>query len=355
MELVTDLNEPDWDKFIDESVSYDVYHTAGYHRLAEWNGEGRPVLFVHESADARFALPLLIRELPHGEPGFDATSVYGYAGPTCSTAEPDAGTVAGFQRELTVALRDLGVVSVFSRLHPYIDPAPVEGLGEVTQVSEVVSLDLSLESTEAQAGYRKSHRRTLRRTVKAGVRCEHDAALQHLDALSDIYAETMERTNANASLRFGDEYFYRMAAELPDEVVHLVCFDEHDEIVGASIYLRTDGFLNAHLGGSRGGMGLISPATLETDFARQWGTDAGLEFLNLGGGVGGADDSLLNFKRGFSKSLAPFRVWRWIVDSDRYRQLSGPDRVDSGFFPAYRSGGASVAKDAGGTNGSDES
>lgn len=346
MHFITDTADPHWDDLVRETASHDVYHTAGYHRLAEWNGEGRPHLFVHESADVRFLLPLLIRELPDGQPGYDATSVYGYAGPLCTTTEPTEAAVEDFQRELSAALRDLGVVTVFSRLHPYIEQTSLFGLGRVEQTSETVSLDLTIDDAEAQAGYRKSHRRTLRRSVNAGLRCELDKDLEYLGAMSEIYLETMDRTNAGASLRFNEDYFRRMAAELPSEVAHFVCFDADDLIVGASIYLRSEHYLNAHLGGSRSGMGLISPATLETDFARQWGAEAGLGYLNLGGGVGGADDTLFTFKLGFSKSLVSFSTWKWIVDPVRYEQLVGGDSNESGFFPAYRSACSAVSKKA---------
>ncbi|MGI9612527.1 MAG: GNAT family N-acetyltransferase [Acidimicrobiales bacterium] len=346
MQYIIDTSSPQWDDLVHETTSHDVYHTAGYHRLAEWNGEGRPHLFVHEVAETRFLLPLLIRELPDGLPGYDATSVYGYAGSLCTTAEPTTAAVQDFQRELTATLRDLGVVTVFSRLHPYIEQTSLVGLGQVEPTSETVSLDLTIGDAQAQAGYRKSHRRTLRRSVDAGLRCALDKDLDYLGAMSEIYLETMNRTNAGASLRFNEDYFRRMAAELPSEVAHFVCFDADDSVVGASIYLRSEHYLNAHLGGSRSGMGLISPATLETDFARQWGSEAGLRYLNLGGGVGGADDTLLTFKLGFSKSLVSFSTWKWIVDPVRYEQLVGSASDVSGFFPAYRSASSAVSKKA---------
>ena len=68
----------------------------------------------------------------------------------------------------------------------------------------------------------------------------------------------------------------------------------------------------------------------------------GNRVLHLGGGLGGAPDSLFAFKAGFSKARHPFRTWRVVVDEDRYRELTraaqpGLAAADvPGFFPAYR-------------------
>jgi hypothetical protein len=73
--------------------------------------------------------------------------------------------------------------------------------------------------------------------------------------------------------------------------------------------------------------------------------------LHLGGGVGGADDALLHFKRGFSDRRHRFATWRWVVDPAAYRELCRSRGVPAaaaadlarGFFPAYRAPAAAVS------------
>ena len=48
----------------------------------------------------------------------------------------------------------------------------------------------------------------------------------------------------------------------------------------------------------------------------------GNRVMHLGGGLGGAHDSLFDFKAGFSKDRQPFRTWRVVVDPVRYAELS---------------------------------
>ena len=64
----------------------------------------------------------------------------------------------------------------------------------------------------------------------------------------------------------------------------------------------------------------------------------GLSHLNLGGGLGGNDDKLLNFKSSFSKDFRDFYLWSLIVDHKVYRQLTAQfhDSEMKKFFPTYR-------------------
>jgi hypothetical protein len=72
----------------------------------------------------------------------------------------------------------------------------------------------------------------------------------------------------------------------------------------------------------------------------------GDRYLHLGGGVGGSDDRLLQFKRGFSELTFPFLTLRMITDPEKYRELTAlsaqaanvpvEERLHSEYFPAYR-------------------
>jgi hypothetical protein len=64
--------------------------------------------------------------------------------------------------------------------------------------------------------------------------------------------------------------------------------------------------------------------------------------LHLGGGRGGAEDSLFRFKAGFSDRRHAFATWRWVVRPEAYERLcaarraAGGPEPPAGFFPAYR-------------------
>ena len=57
------------------------------------------------------------------------------------------------------------------------------------------------------------------------------------------------------------------------------------------------------------------------DSVRSWGTDNGYSWFNLGGGVRSNEDSLLEFKRGFSKNLFDFKLATLVTDRRLYSGL----------------------------------
>jgi len=59
--------------------------------------------------------------------------------------------------------------------------------------------------------------------------------------------------------------------------------------------------------------------------------------LNLGGGLGSREDSLLRFKMSFSKKTKKFSVWQCIANKEVYDELSASSKSeDAEFFPKYR-------------------
>ena len=69
-----------------------------------------------------------------------------------------------------------------------------------------------------------------------------------------------------------------------------------------------------------------------------WAAARGYDRFHLGGGVGGFEDSLYEFKRRFDPGGAlPAYLGKVVHDPDAYRRLSGVDEIDyAGYFPAYR-------------------
>jgi hypothetical protein len=82
-----------------------------------------------------------------------------------------------------------------------------------------------------------------------------------------------------------------------------------------------------------------TPMKLILDEARLLANQLNLDYLHLGGGVGGSDeDSLFRFKSGFSDKRGFYNIWKMVVDDEKYEKLVNELNVDtnSDFFPLYR-------------------
>ena len=118
------------------------------------------------------------------------------------------------------------------------------------------------------------------------------------------------------------------------------------ETAAACIFFECGGLVQAHLGGTKTKFMKDSPFHLALYHVAVWAKSRGNRYFHLGGGVGGSDDRLLHFKRGFSEVIFPFLTLRLITDEQKYRTLTTlsaqaaklplEDLLQSDYFPAYR-------------------
>ena len=340
MRLIADKDG--WKRSLLRAGGYDFYHTYDYHQLAA-TPESRPVLFEFESAAATILLPLLINSGALGNTGFvDAGSVYGYAGPVCTSPSPPSDDLVRFGHELREALLELGVISVFSRLHPLLENASLlRGCGLQREAGRTVSINL-LDSPEQQwRGFRDNHRRDIRKLRKAGVSCAASREPRDLDAFIRMYEATMTRRSAAAHYFFPREYFEQMVTAEDFDCRLFVCSQDGALLSGA-LFCICNGIVQYHLGATSEEFIGMASTKLMFDEVRMWGIAQGYRVLHLGGGLGDADDSLFRFKQGFSRSTHDFMVWNWIIDQRKYDELAALSGHDgshdaAGFFPVYRS------------------
>jgi hypothetical protein len=354
VQVITTAQADTWHAVLKSIARYDVYHLPEYHAVAETAGEGTAGLFVFQGGAYTIALPLLLRPMPEiaGAPPssagcFDATSVYGYAGPIGSHELIPHDVVQSFQIALHAELLQRRVISVFSRLHPFFPHAALlAGLGECPAQRRTVSIDLTQSVQQQKAGYRQNHREGIAKLIRKGLTVVHDAEGQYLDDFRTIYWETMRRVGASSGYFFSPEYFTQLWQKLRDHVHLFVVLHERVPLC-AALFFECQGIVQYHLGGTRDSSRKLAPMKLLVEAAREWSVACGARVLHLGGGATALpDDPLLHFKIGFSERLHDFAVWRWVLVPEVFERLcqaqaDGNERkglcesqID--FFPRYR-------------------
>ncbi len=343
-----------WGELLARPAQHDVFHTAAYHALEQHREEGVACLFAYREEPYSVLLPLVLRPIERaagletvGRGWVDATSVYGYAGPLASHADVPAEVRLNFQRDLTEALRDLRVVSAFSRLHPLIPHAEVlDGLGECQPAGQTLSIDLTLPPAAQQRQYRPTHRHEINRLRRLGATCVIDPEKAYLDEFIDIYYETMRRVHAAPLYFFEPSYFRGLAGGASGMDVRLFVVRFEGRAVSASLVTVCDGIAQYFLAGTRDEFTRLAPMKLLIDTVRGWAAGQGLRVLHLGGGVSAREDSLFHFKAGFTSRRHDFATWRCVLLPEVYRRLAeererrddrlGPRAIPVDFFPRYR-------------------
>lgn len=331
------IDDPKWREIVKRADAFDFHHTAYFHKID--TDFPTKLLYFYKNQDF-IALPVVIRPVENTL-YFDITSVYGYAGPVFhfSTEEIKNKLIEFFKTSFLSYCKENMIISVFARLHPLIDQKDILlGLGNIVDLNKTVSVDLTLNPEEQRREYRKSLKSELNQLRKKEIFIESTTNPASINDFITIYYETMDRVNASENYYFSKDYFYEFLNNDDFEAELLVAKKDQKVIAGA-IFTFTDKIMQYHLAGTTEDYIKDTPMKLLLDHARIMGNDSSALNLHLGGGVGGSDeDSLFNFKSGFSKKFTQFSVWQYIVDEEVYDSLSkGIKKLDCNFFPAYRS------------------
>lgn len=328
----------DWNNILHEVDSYDFYHTYDYHVLSKRENE-KSVLLVYRDNETLIAIPFVIRPIL-GTEHFDITSVYGYAGPISKHISIDFNHSL-FLSELNKYFKTQKIVSVFSRLNPYIDHQKdiLKNIGDCQDMSAIVAINLTSDLETQRKGYQ---RRIKSQINKARRLCNIVSAKtkDEIDSFIDIYYENMDRLNAEDSYYFDRDYFYNfLKSENFESNLLLVKTKDTNEVIAGVIFVKTKDIVQYHLSSTKSEFLHITPVKILIDEMRLIATAEGYKYLNLGGGLGSKEDSLLRFKMSFSKELKTFCIWKYIVDAETYNQLTSLKNLKStDFFPAYRAG-----------------
>lgn len=353
LELIS-LENPLWLQTL-QKLRHDIYHLPEYVALESSRIKATPeAIAVIENEKILFVLYLLrkckdvLTQEPTTQEIFDAVSPYGYPGILLSEAACTPEFIKSAIDQLTHVFRAKHVCSVFFRLHPILNHEFNEICkSNICQVSgETVSIDLRLSESEIWHQTRPEHRNKINKCKRNGLTTRIVPYHKHIDQFIEIYQETMDRVGAAKSYYFDYDYFLYLADALAEKL-HLCIVEVDEEAICAGLFTECCRIVQYHLGGTRTEFLKQAPSKLMFDYVRFWAKERGNDFFHLGGGVGGAKDSLYHFKAGFSQQRHTFLTQRMIIDERQYFNLvesqakslntEAEKLLKTNFFPAYRS------------------
>lgn len=333
-----------WRQYL-ESNWHDFYHLPEYVRLCATHEGGVPMAFWAQCRDASFLAPMILRPLPaslNASPDWcDCVSPYGYSTPLVA---PTQEQLPAFLEAFVGLAQERNVVAAFFRLHPFweLNKGDLCRFGKMVHHGQTIYLDLSVTQDEFWKQVRRNHKQNYQRLVQDGFEVSIDD-WAHLAAFTAIYRDTMQRVGA-ASCLYSEQYFIDLKSILGSSM-HLCCVHSRTgAVVAGGVFVEMGGLVHYHLSATANDCLRFGPNKLLIPAMRAWSQGRMNRVLHLGGGVGGAYDSLFHFKAGFSDAQADFYSYRLIVDQSKYESLSrmvatpaGEEQsISTNFFPAYR-------------------
>lgn len=332
-----------WDDIVRSFNNYDVYWLSGYVKAFYLHGDGDPLLFFYEKDGTRGINVVMKRDISHDKyfagkieenTYFDFSTPYGYGGWLIEgTANMDQ-----LFTEYEQWCVNNNVISEFVRFHPVVkNHRACEGVYEVVQLGEVITMDLSSPEVIWENIISKN-RNVIRKAVKNGVTIYNGRYPEIFETFRLVYNQTMEKDNAESYYYFAPDFYKSICNDLPHNAQLFYAQIPDGTVIAAAIMITANGKMNYHLSGSLREYSSLAATNLLLYHAALWGSANGYKTLYMGGGVGSGEDSLFKFKRAFYKGeLNHFFIGKKIFDQEKYAFLANlRDISNSAFFPIYR-------------------
>lgn len=318
-----------WTNYLNRisNIPKDIYYTPEYYKLYEELGDGKALCFVFEYENDIAIYPFLINsvnnigyQLDHEY--YDIQGAYGYNG--FLTSNTDDKFLARFESAFTQYCNEKRIIAEFTRFHPLLGNQLYSKELNVINDRETVFLDLSQTWDYIWTNeFSSKNRNMIRKAEKIGYKCEiiskPDRAA--IDEFIMIYHRSMKLVNANNYYFFNHQYFHNTFKYLCDSSFLFNIKNEMGDTVCSSIFFKFGDYFHYHLSGrSEQADNAVNNFLLSE--AIKYAKTLAIKFIHLGGGrTNSEEDSLLKFKKSFSKSSSLFSIGKRIHDGIIYSKV----------------------------------
>lgn len=299
----------------------DVYFYPEYYSLYQNYGDGIAQCFVFEMDGNVVLYPFLKNPIsPLGykldKEYYDIQGAYGYNGLIAST--DDDGFIAAFWKEFDVYCQENNIIAEFMRFHPLLNNQKLASLKMKTFYSRhTVALDLTDDDIWMhQIG--SKNRNMIRKAEKEGVTIVES---DDYETFRKLYDRTMTDLHAEDFYFFPPSYYEEYKQTFKNN--SLLCLAMLDgKVIAGSMFMFSDDYAHYHLSARDREYSRYAANNLILWYAIQKARERGCKWFHFGGGTTGEeDDSLLKFKKEFSKSLCEFWIGKRIHNKEVYDSI----------------------------------
>jgi hypothetical protein len=321
-EVISEENK--WNDFLNKfrKENKDVYFSYTYVKSHDKNKDGLARCSIFEGENGmKIIYPFIITRIPDyglNFEYFDISSCYGYGGPLIEDYNETDRTE--FEKLFHIWCVNNSIVAEFIRFHPIINNHKIfkeDIIVEKNRNTVLIDIDRPIEDVWNNSVNSKN-RNQIRKAKKTGIKIIEN---NNMDNFLEIYSNTMKRLQADDYFYFNNDYYNELLKLIPDNMVVLEAIFEK-KVIASSLFMYMGENIHYHLSGSICEYMNLCPNNLMVFYGIEYGINKGLKRLHLGGGTTNQeDDSLLRFKKGFSRDLSEFYIGKRIHNKEIYKFL----------------------------------
>ena len=312
-----------WKEYIDKisANKRDVYFWPEYYSLYQNYGDGEALCFVFEKNGNIVLYPFLKNSITTigyqlDKEYYDIQGAYGYNGLIASTV--DAGFIADFWKEFDAYCQENDIIAEFMRFHPLLNNQLLASPQMKTFYSRhTVALDLTDDDIWMHQISSKN-RNMIRKAEKEGVTIVES---DDYETFRKLYDGTMADLHAEDFYFFPPSYYEEYKQTFKDN--SLLCLAMLDgKVIAGSMFMFSDDYAHYHLSARDREYSRYAANNLILWYGIQKAKERGCKWFHFGGGTTGEDDdSLLKFKKEFSKTLCEFWIGNRVHNQKVYDQI----------------------------------
>ena len=299
----------------------DIYFSPEYYSLYENYGDGEACCFVYEKDMEIVLYPFLRNPItPLGyklvKEYYDIQGAYGYNGIIASNH--DTNFINSFWASFDAWCKENDIVAEFSRFHPLLNNHELASPNMKTFYSRhTVALDLTDDDIWMHQISSKN-RNMIRKAEKEGVTIVES---DDFETFRTLYDGTMSDLHAESFYFFPRSYYDEYKQTFKDN--SLLCFAMLDgKIIAGSLFMFSDDYAHYHLSARDREYSRYAANNLILWYGIQKAKERSCKWFHFGGGTTGEDDdSLLKFKKEFSKTLREFWIGKRVHNQEVYNQI----------------------------------
>lgn len=301
----------------------DVYFTPEYYSLYQNYGDGEARCFAFEKDGERVLYPFLINPItPLGykldKEYYDIQGAYGYNG--IITSLGDAAFIAAFWEAFEAFCQEKDIVAEFTRFHPLLNNQRLASPKMKTFFSRhTVSLDLTLSVDDIwKTQISSKNRNMIRKAEKEGVTIVES---DDYETFKKLYDGTMTNLHAEDFYFFPQSYYDEYKQTFKDKSMLCLAMYDGNPIAG-SMFMFSDDYAHYHLSGRDRDYSRYAANNLILWYAIKKAKERGCKWFHFGGGTTSDEsDSLLKFKKEFSKTETEFWIGKRVHNEEVYNEI----------------------------------
>lgn len=313
----------EWNGFLAKlpSPQCDVYFLPDYYSLYQNYGDGEALCFVFEKDGELAVYPFLKNPItPLGydleKEYYDIQGAYGYNG--LITSSDDKSFIDAFWETFDVWCQEKDIVAEFTRFHPLLNNQGIASPKMKTFYSRhTVALDLTDDDIWMHQISSKN-RNMIRKAGKEGVTIVES---DDYETFRRLYDGTMTDLHAEDFYFFPQKYYEEYKQTFKDK--SMLCLAVlNGKVIAGSMFMFGDDYAHYHLSARDREYSRFAANNLILWYGIQKAKERGCKWFHFGGGTtGDDDDSLLKFKKEFSKTLCEFWIGKRVHNQIIYDQI----------------------------------